>query len=61
LKSTLGTSVYELNGRKLSNSLKEAIKIVEADNLEDELKNAVIDLWIEIEKEFESDRKLKVK
>ena len=46
MKSTLGTSVYELNGRKLSNSLKEAIKIVEADNLEDELKNAVIDLWI---------------
>ena len=39
--------------------MEKAIKIVEEDTLEDELKEEVIDLWEEVEKKFETNRKKK--
>lgn len=57
LKTNSGKSVYELNGRNLGKSLNQAIAIVEEENLERELKDAVIDLWNEIEEKFDSNRK----
>jgi RecA/RadA recombinase len=52
-------SIYTLGGEGLDKSLNESIKIVEEDNLEDKLKNEVIDLWEAIESEFKTERKPK--
>lgn len=57
LKTITRDSIYRIGDLKLSKSLDEAIKIVEQDNLEEELKNAVIDLWNEVEEEFKDERK----
>lgn len=53
-------TVYCLNGSKLSNDMDKAIKLVETNNLETELRNEVIDLWEDIESKFDSNRKQKV-
>jgi protein RecA len=52
-------SVYTLGGEGLDKSLNEAIKIIEDDHLEEQLKEEVIDLWEAIEKEFKTERKSK--
>ena len=57
LKTYTGANSYVLGGETLSRSLSEAIIIVEEDELEDELKEEVINLWEEIETKFKSDRK----
>lgn len=57
VKEMTGGSVYTLGGEKLSNSIKEAIRIVEEDNLEEKLREEVIELWEEIEGAFGSERK----
>lgn len=57
IKKYKGGSWYTLNGENLSNSLEKAIRIVEHKELVDALREEVIDLWLEIEKKFESGRK----
>lgn len=57
LKQNKGTTSYELNGVKLSNSIDKAIKIVEKKGLEAELKEATITLWESIEAKFDKGRK----
>lgn len=59
IKDHTKNTVYTINGRSLSNSMDEAIAIVEKENLIAELKEEVIDLWEDIEKKFESERKPK--
>lgn len=59
VKEMTGGSVYTLGGEKLSNSIKEAIRIVEEDNLEEKLREEVIELWEEIEGAFGSERKVR--
>lgn len=60
LKTNTSDSIYQLNGKKLGKSINHAIKIVERDHLESELKEAVIDLWNDIESRFKSDRKPRI-
>ena len=50
---------YTVNGNRVGVSMDEAIQWVEKHNLEDELKDEVIDLWEAIEKKFEITRKKK--
>jgi recombination protein RecA len=50
---------YTINGRKINVSMDKAIQKIEKDNLEDELKEQVIDLWEEIEAKFKIERKKK--
>ena len=59
IKDFTKNTQYTVNGRVLANSMEKAIKIVESEGLEDELKNQTINLWEEIEKKFESERKPK--
>jgi recombination protein RecA len=59
VKNYTKNTIYQVNDKKLSNGMQESITIVEEDNLEDELKDQVIDLWEEIEEKFDSNRKRK--
>jgi protein RecA len=59
IKDNTENTVYCLGYSKLSNELNKAIKIIEEDNLENALKEEVIDLWEEIEKKFKQERKPK--
>jgi len=61
LKDFTGSSVYAIGELKLNNSIERAIKIVEQENLEEKLKEEVINLWEEIEHSFESKRKVKIR
>lgn len=54
-----GKSVYSLGGRGLSNEMTEAIKIIEEEELESELKAEVIELWNAIELKMRTTRKSK--
>lgn len=57
LKTTNGTTKYMLGERDLGKSIKSAIATVEEENLEQELRDAVIDTWTEIENAFKTPRK----
>lgn len=59
LKDYTQATTYRIDGIKLSKERDEAIKMVEANASESILRNAVIDLWEEIESKFESNRKTK--
>lgn len=60
IKDYSAGSVYTLGGEALDKSLEEAIRIVEEDGLEKELREETIDLWEEIERKFaRADRKAK--
>jgi RecA/RadA recombinase len=59
IKRFTGATVYKVNNTKLSNELDKAIEMVEENELEDELKEQVIDLWEEVENKFEIKRKKK--
>lgn len=59
LKKYTGAKTYNLGDTVLNNSLEKAIAIVEEEGLEKEVKEAVIDLWQEIEDKFKSERKKK--
>jgi len=50
-------NTYTLGGESLDKSMTGAIKFIEQDNLENELKEEVINLWEEIEEKFKSERK----
>lgn len=60
LKQNTGSTVYTIKDLKLDRSLERSIQIVEEENLEQELRNAVIELWNEIEEGFQEKRKPKV-
>lgn len=57
LKTNTGSPVYMIGNLKLDKSLDHSIQIIEEENLEQDLRNAVIDLWNEIEEEFAEKRK----
>lgn len=59
IKDFTKNTTYTLAGESISQSLEEAIKYIEENELEQELKEEVIDLWEEIENKFSSDRKSK--
>lgn len=61
LKSINGWNMYQMGkDDKLHKSIEEAIAIVEEEDLEDELRETVIDTWEEVEKKFvQRDRKPK--
>jgi recombination protein RecA len=54
LKDFSKSTVYSLNGESMGNSLDDACLKVFEENREKELKEAVIDLWEEIEGKFET-------
>jgi RecA/RadA recombinase len=57
LKGTSKDTIYMLGETKLGKSLNRAIQTIEEEGLEKELKNAVIERWNEIEKNFDERRK----
>ena len=57
LKTNTGNTVYSIKDKKLHRSLDDAILMVEEDHLEQELKDAVIALWNEVESKFDNKRK----
>jgi len=59
LKDYTKETTYCLGVTKLGQSMDESIKMVEKQGLEKELKEAVIDLWENIESKFENERKSK--
>ena len=59
IKSTKGDTVYKLGDTKLGKSLKGAIRDIEEDGLESELRESVINLWLEVEESFKIGRKEK--
>ena len=52
LKKRLGGTVYAIGDMKLHKSMEESIQIVEEDNLQNLLKNEVIDTWEAIQEEL---------
>jgi len=56
IKDHTSNTMYQIGKTRLSNSMKEATKIVEENNLVQELKKEVITLWMKIEKLFSSER-----
>ena len=58
IKEMSGSKEYWAVNRNFT-TLEEAIKIVEKDNLQDSLKEATIDMWMEIEEKFKFERKPK--
>lgn len=59
VKDYTDNTVYTVRGRRLSNTLENAILKVEDKNLEAELREEVIDLWEYIQDKFKIDRKKK--
>ncbi len=59
LKKYSGSTIYTINERKLNKGIEKSIRMVENNDLENELKEAVIDLWKDIESKFASNRKPK--
>lgn len=51
--------IYTIGGRELSVEKDKAIEIIEQEELEDQLREEVIDLWQKIEDKFKSNRKPK--
>lgn len=54
-------SVYTLNDQELDKSMDKSIQIIEEDNLQGELREQVIKMWMEIEHRFDSNRTKKVR
>jgi protein RecA len=59
VKDYSGQSVYSVDGEKLSNSMDEAIAMIEEREAEQQLKEEVIELWNQIEVKMKSKRKSK--
>ena len=57
LKSTSRDTIWQLGEIKLGKSIDRAIRTIEEEGLEQELKNRVIERWNEIEKQFDEKRK----
>jgi protein RecA len=56
VKGINGESTYTFNGHRLGLGLEKAIKTVEQDGLDSELKQHTIDLWREVEEKFKVSR-----
>lgn len=61
LKDFSNSSIYTIDEIKLDKSIEKSIQMVESENLEDDLREAVIDLWEEIQNKFELKRKKKIR
>jgi protein RecA len=62
IKDYTKNTVYTIGGNNLSTSMNEAITLIECGGgMEKALKNEVIELWEEIEKKFETERKQKIR
>jgi RecA/RadA recombinase len=61
IKDNTKNTTYTLNRKHLSNQMNKAIKMIEDGNLENELREEVIDLWEEIEQKFIIERKSKIR
>jgi recombination protein RecA len=59
LKDYTTASVYAVNDIILDKSIEKSIQMVERGNIEEELKEAVIDLWEDIQSKFETNRQKK--
>ena len=59
VKTTRGNKVYTVGKDNLSKSLDKSIYMVEKKDLENELKEEVIDLWEKVEEQFKDERKEK--
>jgi recombination protein RecA len=59
IKDYTDAKAYTLERQPLSNDMKKAIHMIEKDNLEDQLKEQVINLWEEVENQFSTHRKSK--
>jgi recombination protein RecA len=57
IKDYTANTTYTVVGRKLAIGIEESIHLVEDNNLENELREEVIDLWEEIEGKFTQVRK----
>ena len=61
LKDFRKSSIYCIDEITLDKSIEKSIEMVEVERLEEDLKEAVIDLWEEIELGFKQKRKKKVR
>jgi recombination protein RecA len=59
IKDYTKATTYVIGGEKLAVSMDDAIRMIERDKLETQLREEVIDLWEFIENQFASDRKPK--
>jgi len=59
VKDVTQASMFYANNTKLSKNLEKSITLVEDNDLEEELRNQVIDLWEEIDELFQTKRKSK--
>jgi len=59
IKDNTENKVYTLRDKSLGISLEKAIRYIEDNNLENDLREEVITLWEEIESKFDSNRKPK--
>ena len=59
IKEYSSAATYTLGSESLSKSLEHSIKLIEKNDWQKQLREEVIDLWEEIEKKFESERKPK--
>ena len=59
IKSHTSNTTYTVGGEKLAVGLEQSIELIEEKDLEEALKNEVIDLWEDIEKRFSTERKTK--
>ena len=56
VKEQTDASCYVLKGKKLNQSMDRAIRLIEKDELELDLKEEVIDLWERLEEKFKQNR-----
>jgi recombination protein RecA len=56
IKTMTGSSSYNMGERRLGAALDRAIKVVEEESLEEELKDKTIQLWNEVEEKFKVSR-----
>jgi protein RecA len=61
IKDYTNATIYCLGDQRLSNDMDKAIKIIEVEGLEEELKQRTINLWENIERQFEVERKPKIR
>ncbi len=59
LKTSTANTVYQVGDQKLGKSIDQAIRTVEEEGLEQELKDEVVEVWNEIESAFVEKRKPK--
>ncbi len=61
IKDHTRNTMYMVGEKKLNTSLEASIRMIEDENLEKELREEVIELWTDIESEFDSNRKVRVR